>query len=377
MAGPRSGLSRPKGGQCRGQLNGEGSHDLPHSPEREREALGDGPPNGHMFWRLLPGLLPSAPFMPAGDLVVVDVETTGWLTDAASITEIGAVRLSPGQPRAEFSALINPGVSIPADITALTGITDAMVAVAPTISEVLPAFLDFADSAAMVAHHAEFDVSFLAAACEKCGIEWPRRTVIDTAVLSRMLLSPVEVTDHKLGTLSCHFGAPARPVHRALADARATAAVLAALLGRLACGPRPAPGPPVYQPAAGAGRVPAIRSPSPSRYDVAAAKARASRIREAAMVTAIVLIKADVASIPETAEAIAQIDEVSEVYSVTGEFDLVAMVRVRGHEELGDVIPGTLNKIPGVTHTETHIAFRTYSRHDLDAAFSIGYPESA
>ncbi|MFZ0049540.1 MAG: Lrp/AsnC ligand binding domain-containing protein [Streptosporangiaceae bacterium] len=94
------------------------------------------------------------------------------------------------------------------------------------------------------------------------------------------------------------------------------------------------------------------------------------------MVTAIVLIKASVASIPETAEAIAQIPAVTEVYSVTGEFDLVAIVRVRAHEELGDVIPGTLNKVAGVTHTETHIAFRTYSRHDLEAAFAIGYPEA-
>src|SRR5215472_6972328 len=377
MAGTRSSLPRPNGGLGRGQLNGERSHDVPLGPGREREAPSDEPPNGHVLPRLLPGLLPSAPFMPPGDLVVVDVETTGWLTDAASITEIGAVRLTPGEPRAEFSALVNPGVPIPADITALTGITDAMVAVAPTISEVLPAFLDFAGTAAMVAHNAEFDVSFLTAACEKCGIAWPQRTVIDTAVLSRMLLSSVEVADHKLGTLSGHFGAQAWPAHRALADARATATVLAALLGRLACGPRPTPGPPVYQPAVDASRVPAVRGTSPSRYDVAAAKARASRIREAAMVTAIVLIKADVASIPETAEAIAQIDEVSEVYSVTGEFDLVAMVRVRGHEELGDVIPGRLNRVPGVTHTETHIAFRTYSRHDLDAAFSIGYPESA
>jgi DNA-binding Lrp family transcriptional regulator len=93
------------------------------------------------------------------------------------------------------------------------------------------------------------------------------------------------------------------------------------------------------------------------------------------VVTAIVLIKAEVANIPETAEAIAQIPQVSEVYSVTGEFDVVAMVRVRGHDELGDVIPGTLNRVTGVTHTETHIAFRTYSRHDLDAAFAIGYAD--
>ncbi len=93
------------------------------------------------------------------------------------------------------------------------------------------------------------------------------------------------------------------------------------------------------------------------------------------MVTAIVLVKTDVARIPETAEELAQIPQVTEVYSVTGEFDLVAMVRVRHHDELGDVIPGTLNRVPGVTHTETHIAFRTYSRHDLDAAFAIGYAD--
>jgi DNA-binding Lrp family transcriptional regulator len=83
------------------------------------------------------------------------------------------------------------------------------------------------------------------------------------------------------------------------------------------------------------------------------------------VVTAIVLVRAEIQRIPE-------------VYSVTGEFDMVAMVRVRAHEELADVIPGRLNKVPGVTHTETHIAFRTYSRHDLEAAFSLGLaPEGA
>lgn len=95
------------------------------------------------------------------------------------------------------------------------------------------------------------------------------------------------------------------------------------------------------------------------------------------MITAIVLVKTDVARIPQTAEAIAEIPEVSEVYSVTGEFDLVAMIRVREHDRLNDVITGTLNRVPGVTHTETHIAFRAYSRHDLEAAFSIGYSEPA
>ena len=95
------------------------------------------------------------------------------------------------------------------------------------------------------------------------------------------------------------------------------------------------------------------------------------------MVTAIVLVRAEIQRIPEVAEMIAQIPEVSEVYSVTGEFDLVAMVRVRSHEELADVIPGRLNKVVGVSHTETHIAFRAYSRHDLEAAFSLGLGDEA
>ncbi|HEX6525354.1 MAG TPA: Lrp/AsnC ligand binding domain-containing protein [Streptosporangiaceae bacterium] len=95
------------------------------------------------------------------------------------------------------------------------------------------------------------------------------------------------------------------------------------------------------------------------------------------MVTAIVLVQTEIDRIPEVAEQIVQIPEVSEVYSVTGDFNLIAMVRVRAHEELDDVIPGRLNKLSGVTHTETHIAFRTYSRHDLEAAFSLGLQPGA
>jgi DNA polymerase III epsilon subunit family exonuclease len=316
------------------------------SPDRARQG-GGGRPGGHgSIDRLTAGLLSGA------DLVVVDVETTGWLADSASITEIGAVRLASDQPIREFSALVNPGVAIPPDITALTGITDDMVAGAPPIGEVLPRFIEFASGSVIVAHNAPFDLGFLTAASTASGIDWPSAAVIDTAVLARLLLAPSAVPDHKLTTLASYFGTGTDPCHRALADAKATAGVLGGLLSLAV------------------------------RYDCASAGPRQAsggtrprEPKEAAMVTAIVLIKADVTRIPETAEAIAQISEVSEVYSVTGEFDLVAMVRVRGHDELGDVIPGHLNRVPGVTHTETHIAFRTYSRHDLDAAFSIGYPE--
>jgi DNA-binding Lrp family transcriptional regulator len=90
------------------------------------------------------------------------------------------------------------------------------------------------------------------------------------------------------------------------------------------------------------------------------------------MITAIVFINADVARIPEVAEAVAGIEGVSEVYSVTGQIDLIAMVRVRDHEAVADVVADQVNKVPGVTATETHIAFRTYSSHDLEAAFSLG-----
>ncbi len=90
------------------------------------------------------------------------------------------------------------------------------------------------------------------------------------------------------------------------------------------------------------------------------------------MITAIVMINCEVNRIPEVAEAIAEIPAVSEVYSVTGDADLIAMVRVKSHEDFADVIADRLNKVEGVVGTSTHIAFRTYSSHDLEAAFSLG-----
>jgi DNA-binding Lrp family transcriptional regulator len=90
------------------------------------------------------------------------------------------------------------------------------------------------------------------------------------------------------------------------------------------------------------------------------------------MITAIVFVKADVARIPQVAEAIATVDGVTEVYSVTGQVDLIAMVRVRDHEDVARVVADEVNKVSGVMETETHIAFRTYSKHDLESAFSLG-----
>jgi DNA-binding Lrp family transcriptional regulator len=131
------------------------------------------------------------------------------------------------------------------------------------------------------------------------------------------------------------------------------------------------------------------RTNGQTRFSSASAKASASKrdprersepstlreqleIKVTAMVTAIVFVKAEVARIPEVAEEIAALNGVSEVYSVTGTIDLIAMIRVSNHDQVAEVVADRLNKVPGVVSTETHIAFRAYSAHDLEAAFSLG-----
>jgi DNA-binding Lrp family transcriptional regulator len=90
------------------------------------------------------------------------------------------------------------------------------------------------------------------------------------------------------------------------------------------------------------------------------------------MITTIVMVSVESSRIPEVAQKIADLDGVSEVYSVAGDVDLIAIVRVREFDEIAEIIAGRLSKIEGVLHTDTHVAFRAYSQHDLDAAFAIG-----
>jgi DNA-binding Lrp family transcriptional regulator len=90
------------------------------------------------------------------------------------------------------------------------------------------------------------------------------------------------------------------------------------------------------------------------------------------MITSIVMVSVAPDRIPEVAQQIADLDGVSEVYSVAGDVDLIVMVRVRDFDQIAEVIAGRLSKIEGVLGTDTHIAFRAYSRHDLDAAFALG-----
>lgn len=164
--------------------------------------------------------------------VVVDLETTGAAA-ADQITEIGAVKVCGGQVLGEFQTLVNPGGPITPFVTVLTGITDILVAEAPRIEAVLPAFLEFARGCVLVAHNAPFDVSFLRSACTGYGERWPTFEVVDTARLARRVLTNDEVPDCRLSTLARFFRASTMPTHRALADAQATVDVLHGLIERL------------------------------------------------------------------------------------------------------------------------------------------------
>ena len=171
--------------------------------------------------------------LSAVTFVVVDLETTGGSPAAAHITEVGAVKVRGGEVIGELQTLVNPAEPIPAFISVLTGITDRMVADAPRIDSVLPAFLEFARDAVLVAHNAPFDIGFLKAAAARTGHDWPRFQVVDTAHLARQLVTRDEAPNRKLSTLAQLFGAATTPDHRALHDARATVDVLHALLARV------------------------------------------------------------------------------------------------------------------------------------------------
>ncbi|HIY86011.1 MAG TPA: Lrp/AsnC ligand binding domain-containing protein [Candidatus Yaniella excrementavium] len=91
------------------------------------------------------------------------------------------------------------------------------------------------------------------------------------------------------------------------------------------------------------------------------------------MVTAFVMIRTDTNRIPEIATELADKDGITQVYSVTGAWDLIAMVRVREFDQLEDVISDRLSKVEGIRDTETHLAFRAYSQHDLEEGFALGF----
>lgn len=165
--------------------------------------------------------------------VVVDLETTGGSAENDAITEIGAVKVRGGEVLGELATLVDPQRSLPPQIVRLTGITSAMLVDAPPIAQVLPAFLEFARGAVLVAHNAGFDIGFLKAAARQCGIDWPQPAVLCTVRLARRVLSRDEAPRVSLGALAQLLGASTTPNHRALDDARATVDVLHALISRV------------------------------------------------------------------------------------------------------------------------------------------------
>jgi len=169
--------------------------------------------------------------------VVVDLETAGASPKkGAAITEIGAVKVKGGEIIGEFKSFVNPLSPIPEYITAMTGISDLMLADAPVIDEIFPTFLEFVGShneAVLVAHNAPFDLSFLKSAAKDLDYEWPKYKTLDTVTIARQLLTKEDVRDCKLGTLAQFFGTKTEPNHRALDDAKATTEILHGLFERL------------------------------------------------------------------------------------------------------------------------------------------------
>jgi len=94
------------------------------------------------------------------------------------------------------------------------------------------------------------------------------------------------------------------------------------------------------------------------------------------MVNTVVLATCDIHQIPETAQQVADLPEVSEVYSVAGDYDLVIMVRTRTHDDLATVVSEQIAKVAGIQRTQTLVAFKVYSRHDVEALFSVGFEEN-
>ena len=169
--------------------------------------------------------------------VVLDLETSGGAPHlGAGITEIGAVKIQGGEVLDTFSTLVNPRHPIPAFITELTGIDDALVNDAPPIEAVLPDLFNFLgdEETIFVAQNAPFDLSFLKFASRAHGYSWPNFRVFDTAIIARRALTRDEAPNCKLGTLAQIFGTEVTPNHRALDDAQATVDVLHGLFERLA-----------------------------------------------------------------------------------------------------------------------------------------------
>ena len=163
--------------------------------------------------------------------VVFDIETTGFSPLVNKIIEIGAVKVEKGNITERFSTFVNPEVPIPFHIENLTGIKDDMVITAPVIAEVMPEFLAFCDGAVMVAHNADFDMSFIKYNCDRLSIPYDF-TIADTVAMARMLLP--YLNHFKLDTVAKAVGVSLDHHHRAVDDAACTAEIFVRFVKMLA-----------------------------------------------------------------------------------------------------------------------------------------------
>jgi DNA polymerase III epsilon subunit family exonuclease len=177
--------------------------------------------------------LPDLPATPLGAtaFTVLDLETTGGAPPEHKITEIAAYRIEALQVGAEFTTLVDPERSIPAFITGLTGISNAMVTGHPLSREVLPLLLDFIGDSVVVAHHSQFDRRFLDNELGLAGLPSLRNTDLCTSRLARRILP--WLPSKSLGNLSAFFGISIPHRHRAAADALATCQLLLVFLNYL------------------------------------------------------------------------------------------------------------------------------------------------
>ena len=150
------------------------------------------------------------------EIVCFDIETTGLKVTREAITEIGAVVLKNGKITETFQTFVNPGRRLTPEIIGLTGITDAMLADAPSLKEALTAFLQFVNGRVLAAHNAEVDISFIRAGCRTVGLEF-EPTYIDSLILAQNLLP--ELHKYKLDIVAEHLDLPAFNHHRASDDA--------------------------------------------------------------------------------------------------------------------------------------------------------------
>ncbi|MBE5963730.1 MAG: PolC-type DNA polymerase III [Lachnospira sp.] len=154
--------------------------------------------------------------------VVFDIETTGFSPTNDRIIEIGAVKIENGEEVDRFSTFVNPDIPIPFRIENLTGINDSMVATAPFINEVLPKFLEFCEGCVLVAHNADFDVSFIKSKAKDSNIAY-EPTYLDTVALARILMP--NLTRYKLDVVAKALAIPPFNHHRAVDDAAVTAQI--------------------------------------------------------------------------------------------------------------------------------------------------------